>query len=75
MSRCVPRTWACKFVIEKKRMNEIHKVSDKPIKYLVLSHYHAMRVLGVSGYKVAGRQEISSSQGTYGASGRNRFSA
>jgi glyoxylase-like metal-dependent hydrolase (beta-lactamase superfamily II) len=25
---------------------EIRNVSDKPIKYVVLSHYHAVRVLG-----------------------------
>ena len=44
---------------------EIRKVSDKPIKYVVLSHYHAVRVLGASGYKAAGMQEIIASQGTY----------
>jgi hypothetical protein len=31
----------------------------------VLSHYHAVRVLGASGYKAAGMQEIIASQGTY----------
>ncbi len=30
---------------------KIRTVSDKPIKYLVLSHYHAVRVLGASEYK------------------------
>ena len=44
---------------------EIRKVTDKPIKYVVLSHYHAVRVLGASGYKEAGMQEIIASQGTY----------
>lgn len=44
---------------------EIRKVSDKPIKYVVLSHYHAVRVLGASGYKAHGMQEIIASQGTY----------
>lgn len=44
---------------------EIRKVTDKPIKYVVLSHYHAVRVLGASGYKAAGMQEIIASQGTY----------
>lgn len=44
---------------------EIRRVSDKPIKYVVLSHYHAVRVLGASGYKAAGMQEIIASQGTY----------
>ena len=27
----------------------IRTVTDKPIKYVVLSHYHAVRVLGASG--------------------------
>jgi len=44
---------------------EIRRISDKPIKYVVLSHYHAVRVLGASGYKAAGMQEIIASQGTY----------
>jgi glyoxylase-like metal-dependent hydrolase (beta-lactamase superfamily II) len=29
---------------------KIRSVTDKPIKYVVLSHYHAVRVLGASGY-------------------------
>jgi glyoxylase-like metal-dependent hydrolase (beta-lactamase superfamily II) len=33
----------------------IRRVTDKPIKYLVLSHYHAVRVLGASAY---GAQEV-----------------
>lgn len=37
---------------------EIRKVSDKPIKYVDLSHYHAVRVLGASIYTGAGMQEI-----------------
>lgn len=28
----------------------IRKVTDKPVKYVVLTHYHAVRVLGASGY-------------------------
>ncbi|MBI3524932.1 MAG: MBL fold metallo-hydrolase [Betaproteobacteria bacterium] len=44
---------------------EIRKLTDKPIKYIVLSHYHAVRVLGASGFKSAGMQEIIASQGTY----------
>lgn len=44
---------------------EIRKISDKPIKYVVLSHYHAVRVLGASGYRAHGMQEIIASQGTY----------
>jgi glyoxylase-like metal-dependent hydrolase (beta-lactamase superfamily II) len=32
-------------------IRHIREVTDKPIKYVVLSHYHAVRVLGASGYK------------------------
>src|ERR1700761_8405067 len=28
----------------------IRKVTDKPVRHLVLSHYHAVRVLGAAGY-------------------------
>src|ERR1700751_2613451 len=35
---------------------------DKPIKYVVLSHYHAVRVLGASAYKA---QAIIASQETH----------
>ena len=31
-------------------IERIRTVTDKPIKYVVLSHYHAVRVLGASGY-------------------------
>lgn len=44
---------------------EIRKVTDKPIKYVVLSHYHAVRVLGAAGYKPEGLEQIIASQGTY----------
>ena len=44
---------------------EIRKVSSLPIKYVVLSHYHAVRVLGASAYKAEGMQEIIASRGTY----------
>src|SRR5512138_2782243 len=39
----------------------IRQVTDKPIKYVVLSHYHAVRVLGASAYRA---QEIIASGGT-----------
>jgi glyoxylase-like metal-dependent hydrolase (beta-lactamase superfamily II) len=32
-------------------IRRIRKVTDKPIKYVVLTHYHAVRVLGASAYK------------------------
>lgn len=41
---------------------KVRSVTDKPIKYLVLTHYHAVRVLGASAY---GAQEIITSEKTY----------
>jgi len=32
-------------------IRRIRQVTDKPIKYVVLSHYHAVRVLGAAAYK------------------------
>ncbi|WP_142846451.1 MBL fold metallo-hydrolase [Telmatospirillum sp. J64-1] len=52
-------------VMARRLIDEIRKVTDKPIKYLVLSHYHAVRVLGASAYGPEGCQEIIASQGTY----------
>ena len=43
-------------------IRRIREVSDKPIKYVVLSHYHAVRVLGASGYKP---EHIIASRDTY----------
>lgn len=40
----------------------IREVTDKPIKYVVLTHYHAVRVLGASGY---GAPNVVASRGTY----------
>ena len=40
----------------------VAQVTDKPIKYVVLSHYHAVRVLGASAY---GAQGIVASDETY----------
>jgi glyoxylase-like metal-dependent hydrolase (beta-lactamase superfamily II) len=42
----------------------IRSVTDKPIKYLLLSHYHAVRVLGAEGYREAGLQQIIASDAT-----------
>ncbi|TNE33591.1 MAG: MBL fold metallo-hydrolase [Alphaproteobacteria bacterium] len=36
-------------------LEKIRSVTDKPVKYVVLSHYHAVRVLGASAY---GAEEI-----------------
>ncbi|HYF60699.1 MAG TPA: MBL fold metallo-hydrolase [Burkholderiaceae bacterium] len=43
----------------------IREVTDKPIKYVVLSHYHAVRVLGASAYFAEGATEVVASRGTY----------
>ncbi len=43
-------------------VRRIREVTDKPIKYVVLTHYHAVRVLGASAYDP---QEILASQDTY----------
>lgn len=40
----------------------IRTITDKPVKYVVLTHYHAVRVLGASAY---GAEHIISSQDTY----------
>jgi glyoxylase-like metal-dependent hydrolase (beta-lactamase superfamily II) len=43
----------------------IRTVTDNPIKYVVLSHYHAVRVLGASAYFREGATEVLASRGTY----------
>src|ERR1700680_4840187 len=43
-------------------IRRIREVTDKPIKYILLTHYHAVRVLGASAY---GAQQIIASQDTY----------
>ena len=43
-------------------IGHIRTVTDLPIRYVVLSHYHAVRVLGASGYKP---EQIISSHDTY----------
>ncbi|MGO4330511.1 MBL fold metallo-hydrolase [Cupriavidus sp. 2TAF22] len=43
----------------------IRALTDKPIKHVVLSHYHAVRVLGASAYFKEGAQNVIASRGTY----------
>jgi glyoxylase-like metal-dependent hydrolase (beta-lactamase superfamily II) len=43
-------------------IDRVRQVTDKPIKYVVLSHYHAVRVLGASAYDAQG---IVASDATY----------
>ncbi len=46
-------------VMAQKVIERVRSVTDKPIKYVVLSHYHAVRVLGASAYDAS---EIIASQ-------------
>src|SRR5512141_1326206 len=43
-------------------IRRIREVTDKPIRYVTLSHYHAVRVLGATGYKP---EHIIASRDTY----------
>jgi glyoxylase-like metal-dependent hydrolase (beta-lactamase superfamily II) len=43
----------------------IRSVTDLPIKYVVLSHYHAVRVLGASAYANEGAEQVIASRGTH----------
>ena len=45
-------------------IRRIREVTDKPIRYVVLTHYHAVRVLGASAYRAEGLQQILASQDT-----------
>lgn len=45
-------------VMAQSLIGEIRKVTDKPIRYLLLSHYHAVRVMGASAF--AGASVITS---------------
>ena len=38
-------------VMARELVRHIRKVTDKPVKYVVLTHYHAVRVLGANGYR------------------------
>ena len=43
-------------------LQRIRGVTDRPVRYVVLTHYHAVRVLGASAY---GAEQIIASQDTY----------
>jgi len=43
-------------------LEHIRKITDKPIKYILMSHYHAVRVLGAAGYQA---ENIIASRLTY----------
>jgi glyoxylase-like metal-dependent hydrolase (beta-lactamase superfamily II) len=46
-------------------IRRIREVTPLPIKYVVLSHYHAVRVLGASAYFAEGAEQIVASRDTY----------
>jgi glyoxylase-like metal-dependent hydrolase (beta-lactamase superfamily II) len=46
-------------------IQHIRGVTDKPIRHVVLSHYHAVRVLGASAYTAEGAQNVIASRGTH----------
>jgi glyoxylase-like metal-dependent hydrolase (beta-lactamase superfamily II) len=43
-------------------LDRVRAVTDKPVRHLVLSHYHAVRVMGASAYAA---REVIASRGTY----------
>ena len=49
-------------VMAKALIERIRSVTDKPIKYVLLTHYHAVRVMGASAF---GAQEIIASRDTH----------
>ena len=49
-------------IMARKVIEKIRTVTDKPIEYMLVSHYHAVRVLGASAY---GAEQIIASQDTY----------
>ncbi len=46
-------------------IRRIREITPLPIKYVLLSHYHAVRVLGASAYFAEGAQQIIASRDTY----------
>jgi glyoxylase-like metal-dependent hydrolase (beta-lactamase superfamily II) len=52
-------------VMARELIARIRQVTDKPIRHVVLSHYHAVRVLGASAYASEGCTHIIASRGTY----------
>ena len=56
-------------VMARQVIERVKKVTDKPIKYVLLSHYHAVRVLGASAYAGA---DILASEATRALDRRTR---
>jgi glyoxylase-like metal-dependent hydrolase (beta-lactamase superfamily II) len=52
-------------VMARALIERIREITDKPIRHVVLSHYHAVRVLGASAFRSEGCEHIIASRGTY----------
>lgn len=52
-------------VMAQRVIARVREVTDLPIRYVTLSHYHAVRVLGASGYRDAGLQHVIASRDTF----------
>lgn len=52
-------------IMAQELIRHIRSVTELPIKYVVLSHYHAVRVLGASAYFEHGAEQVIASRGTY----------
>ncbi len=52
-------------VMARQLIEQIRTITDKPIRHVVLSHYHAVRVLGASAFRNEGCEQVIASQGTY----------
>jgi len=51
-------------VMAKALVKRIREVTDLPIRHVVLTHYHAVRVLGASGFKAEGAVNVIASRAT-----------
>src|SRR5580658_521126 len=49
-------------VMAQELMRRLRALTDKPVKYVLLTHYHAVRVMGASAYNA---EHVIASQGTY----------
>ena len=52
-------------VMAQKLIAEIRKVTDKPIRHIALTHYHAVRVLGASAFVAEGADTVLASRATH----------
>lgn len=52
-------------IMARELIARVRTVTDKPIRHVVLSHYHAVRVLGASAFRNEGCANIIASRGTH----------